>query len=55
MCVCVHVCVCVEMIDCEESDNMIEICGKLDKSHTLNMFRGAIFRSFISFLRTFSN
>ena len=24
----------VEMIDCGESDNMIEICGKLDKSYT---------------------
>ena len=40
------------MIDYSESDNKIEICGKLDKS---NRFRGAIFRSFISFLRTFSN
>ena len=26
--------VCVEMIDCGESDRMIEICGKLDKSNT---------------------
>ena len=24
----------VEMIDCSESDSMIEICGKLDKSNT---------------------
>ena len=32
--VCVCVCVCVEMIDWGEPDNMIEICGKLDKSNT---------------------
>ena len=34
MCVCVCVCVCVEMIDCSESVNMIEIYGKWDKSNT---------------------
>ena len=34
MCVCVCVCVCVEIIDCCESDCMIEICGKLDKSNS---------------------
>ena len=32
MCVCV--CVCVEMIDCSQSDSMIEICEKLNKSTT---------------------
>ena len=53
MCVYVHVCiyVCVsvyiyiyiyiyiyfEMIDCGESDNIIEICGKLDKSNALKL------------------
>ena len=35
------------MIDCSESDNMIEICGKLDKLKTQNWFRGMIFHSFI--------
>ena len=34
MCVCVCVCVYVKMIDCGKSDNMIDICGKLDKSNT---------------------
>ena len=29
----------VEMIDCSESDSMIEKCGKLDKSKTLLKFR----------------
>ena len=29
------VCVCVEMINYGESDNMIEICGKLNESNTL--------------------
>ena len=28
------------MIDCSESDIMIEMCEKLDKSNTLNRFRG---------------
>ena len=32
MCVCVCVCVCVEMINCAESDKMIEMYRKLDKS-----------------------
>ena len=31
MCVCVCVCVCDEMIDCCESDIMIEIKGKFQK------------------------
>ena len=29
-----YICVYVEIIDCCESDSMIEICGKLDKSNT---------------------
>ena len=32
MCVCV--CVCVEMIDYGESDKMIKMSGKIDKSNT---------------------
>ena len=35
------------MIDCGESDNMIVVCRKLDKSTTKKRFRGAMFRSFI--------
>ena len=31
--VCV-VCVCIETIDCGESANMTQICGKLDKSNS---------------------
>ena len=38
------------MVDCCESDNMIEIWEKLDKSNPENQFRGKIFCSFISFL-----
>ena len=34
MCVCVCVCVCVCWNDCGESDNLIEIIGKLDKPNT---------------------
>ena len=41
------------MIDCGESDNVIEICGKLDKSNTQNRFKGAIFCSFISYYENF--
>ena len=48
MCVCVCVCVCVEIIDCSESDNMIEICRKLYKSNTSLRFKCVIFRSFYS-------
>ena len=36
------------MIDCGESDNMIEIGGKLDKSNTYLRFRCVIFRYFCS-------
>ena len=43
----------IEMIDCGESDNMIEICGQLDKPNTKNRFRSVTFRSSIS-LTTFS-
>ena len=45
----VCVCVCVEMTYCSESDSIIQICGKLDKSNTLLQFRRVIFRSFYSF------
>ena len=42
------------MIDCGESDKIIEICGKLDKSNaykrTINAYKGTIICSFISFL-----
>ena len=31
------------MIDYGESDNMIEICGKVDKSNTKKLFTGAMF------------
>ena len=34
MCVCVCACVRAEMINCGEYDNMVEMCGKLDKSNT---------------------
>ena len=48
MCVCVFVCLCVcvfiERIVPSESDSMIEICGKLDKSNTQLKFRCVIFR-----------
>ena len=33
------VCACVEMIDCGQSDNMIEICGKLDKSSQYSVLK----------------
>ena len=28
-----YICVCVEMVDCGESDKMIKISEKMDKSH----------------------
>ena len=36
--VCVCVCVCVEMVDFSESDKMIKISGKVDKSNTYDEF-----------------
>ena len=30
----IHIYIYVEMIECDELDSMIEICGKLDKSNT---------------------
>ena len=30
----IYIYIYIEMIDCDESDYMIEICGKLDKSNT---------------------
>ena len=48
-------CVCWKDSFFSESDSMIEICGKLDKSNTLHRFRCVIFRSgFISSSRTSS-
>ena len=34
VCVCIYIYIYVEMIDCGESDSMIEICESLDKSNT---------------------
>ena len=34
------------MIDCCESNSLIEICGKLNKANTEIRFRCVIFRSF---------
>ena len=49
MCLCVCMCVCVEMVDLGESEEMIKISGKVDKSNTYNGFS-----SNISFWRSFS-
>ena len=35
---CKYVCVGGEMVDCGESDKMIKISGKIDKSDTFNRF-----------------
>ena len=42
----------VEIVDCVESDKMIKISGKMDKSNTYKDLVVVIFHSFI--LRTFS-